>query len=65
MNDGEDNGDGEDVDDDGASQSGHSYKWLQFLPHPCEDSNFVHVHYKEAIYLVSDHYEPVSRIYRI
>ena len=33
--------------------SGHTYKWLQFLPHPCEDSSVVcAVHSKEAIYLV-------------
>ena len=32
-------------------QSGHSYKWLHFLPHPCEDSNVVHAHSKEAVYL--------------
>ena len=44
-------------------QSGHSYKWLHFLPHPCEDSNVVHAHSKEAVYLVNtcDHYEPVRR----
>ena len=22
-------------------KSGHTYKWLQFLPHPCEDSSVV------------------------
>ena len=37
-------------------QSGHSYKWLHVLPHPCEDSNVVHEHSKEAVYL-----EPVRR----
>ena len=44
-------------------QSGHSYKWLHFLPHPCEDSNVVHAHSKEAVYLVNtcDHYVPVRR----
>ena len=32
-------------------KSGHTYKWLQFLPHPCEDSSVVcAVHSKEAIY---------------
>ena len=31
-------------------QSGHSYKWLHFLPHPCEDSNVVHEHSKELSY---------------
>ena len=34
-------------------QSGHSYKWLHFLPHPCEDSNVVHAHSIEAVYLVN------------
>ena len=45
-------------------QSGHSYKWLQFLPQLCEDSNVVRVHSKEAVYLVNtcDHYEPVKRM---
>ena len=45
-------------------QSGHSYEWLHFLPHPCEDSNVVHEHSKEAVYLVNtcDHYEPVRRM---
>ena len=45
-------------------QSGHSYKWLPILPHPCEDSNVVHAHSKEAVYLVNtcDHYEPVRRM---
>lgn len=44
--------------------SGHSYKWLHFLPHPCEESNVVHAHSKEAVYLVNtrDHYEPVRRM---
>ena len=46
-------------------KSGHTYKWLHFLPHPCEDSSVVcAVHSKEAIYLVniSNHYEPVRRM---
>ena len=46
-------------------KSGHTYKWLQFLPYPCENSSVVcAVHSKEAIYLlnISNHYEPVRRI---
>ena len=46
-------------------KSGHTYKWLQFLPHPCEDSSVVcAVHSKESIYLVntSNHYEPVRQM---
>ena len=46
-------------------KSGHTYKWLQVLPHPSEDSSVVcAVHSKEAIYLVniSNHYEPVRRM---
>ena len=73
----EDDGAGEDVEDNGTVYlSGlRKLKFLQcpiccehvvlsILPHPCENSNAVHAHSKEAIYLVNtyDHYEPVRRM---